>query len=77
MKPQSFPLKSDGKIDMLTSAMTYHASYTHRDMSHDIEARVQISYPLCMGIKCPANRGKAKGSNARGMPREGDVEALI
>ena len=32
-----------------TSAMTYHASRTHRDTSHDIEDRDQIPRPLSMG----------------------------
>ena len=30
------------------SAMTYHASRTHRDTSHDIEARDQIPHPRGM-----------------------------
>ena len=50
--------------------MTYHASCTHRDTSHDIEARDQILHPFCMGIKF-STPGKAKRSNARGW----DVEA--
>ena len=59
-----------------TSAMTYHASCTHRDTSHDIEVRDQIPHPLCMEIKFPTP-GKAERSNARGVGGGGHVEASI
>ena len=63
----------------------HELSCTHRDTSHDIEARVQIPRPLCMGTgahdppdgdQIPPPPRKAKGSNARGMPW-GDVEGSI
>ena len=62
----------------LTSPMTYHASCTHRDTSHDIEDRDQIPHPLCMGIKFPTS-GKVKAVKCLGYARGGgrDVEALI
>ena len=36
-----------------TSTMTYHASCTHRDASHDIEARDQIPHPYAWGSNSP------------------------
>ena len=65
-----------------TSAMTYHASCTHRDTSHDIEARDQIPHPLCIGVKFPTP-GKVKVVKCPGYAREGggggggDVESSI
>ena len=54
MKPQSFPFKWD-KIDMSTTATTYHASCKHQDTSHDIEARNGDPIPHPQegkGVKC-------------------------
>ena len=53
-----------------TTAMTYHTSCTHRDTSHDIEARDQIPHPLCMGIKISHPR-KGKGVKCPGYARGG------
>ena len=51
-----------------TSAMTYHASCTHRETSQDFEARDQIPHPLCMGIKLQ-NPGMAKAVKCPGYAR--------
>ena len=53
-----------------TSAMTFHASCTHRHTSHDIEARDQIPHPLCMGIKF-STPGKVKAVKCQGYSRGG------
>ena len=53
-----------------STAMTYHASCTHRDTSHDIEDRDQIPRPLCMGIKFPTP-GKVKAVKCPGYARGG------
>ena len=58
------------------SAVTYHALCTHRDTSHDIEARDQIPIPYTWGSNEPPPGRQS--DHMPGVCQEGDdVEASI